>query len=313
MPFNGSGTFTIVAGNPVVTGTVISSTVQNNTTNDFATGFTNCVTRDGQSAALSNLPMGGYKHTGAGAASSTGEYLLYGQASANLSSLTVGTFTTTGNANINGNVTVGDALADTLTINPNAVNWAAGSVAHTGSHDFAGNLSNQGNATLGSSDADTVTVNGTASFPLAPSTHSFGLLVGNAARAGLTTFDWYEEDPGTTELTVFGTGTAGSATYSSRTLRWQRDGNTVCFRGLVSWSGHTGTGSIGISGLPFAPADVCAITVVAENLTFSGQLVALINTLSPQIGVYSMTTGAALVGVAIDATAAIYISGSYRV
>lgn len=80
MPFNGSGTFTLVTGNPVVTGTVISSTVHNNTNNDFAAGFTNCVTRDGQSSALANLPMGGFKHTGAADATANGQYLTFGQA-----------------------------------------------------------------------------------------------------------------------------------------------------------------------------------------------------------------------------------------
>jgi hypothetical protein len=66
MPFNGSGTFTLVAGNPVVTGTSISSTVQNNTMSDFATGFTTCLTKDGQTTPTANLPMGGFYLTNAG-------------------------------------------------------------------------------------------------------------------------------------------------------------------------------------------------------------------------------------------------------
>lgn len=137
MPFNGSGSFTLVTGNPVVTGNVISSTVQNNTMADFATGLTSCITRTGQSAALANLPMGGFKHTGAAAGASTGEYLAYGQSGANLSSLTVGTFTTTGNVNINGNVTLGDDVADTVTVNaalsaPGGITAAGGVVASGG-------------------------------------------------------------------------------------------------------------------------------------------------------------------------------------
>lgn len=144
MPFNGSGTFSLVAGNPVVTGTVISSTVHNNTNNDFATGLTNCVTRDGQSAALSNLPMGNFKHTGALAASANNEYLVYGQASANLSSLTVGTLTTTGNQTIGGNTTIGDAAGDTLTINPNEITinnspTVTGAVTWAGAQAFNAN------------------------------------------------------------------------------------------------------------------------------------------------------------------------------
>ncbi len=64
MPFNGSGTYSLPAGNPVVTGTTISSTVQNNTMSDVATALTTCVTKDGQTTPTANLPMGGFKLTG---------------------------------------------------------------------------------------------------------------------------------------------------------------------------------------------------------------------------------------------------------
>ena len=55
MPYNGSGTFTLPAGNPVVTGTTISSTVNNNTNSDLANGLSNAVTRNGQSPPTANL------------------------------------------------------------------------------------------------------------------------------------------------------------------------------------------------------------------------------------------------------------------
>jgi len=80
MPFNGIGGFTLVAGNPVVTGTTISSTVQNNTMTDFANGFANCVTRDGQSPALANIPMGGFKITGLAAGTTNGDAVRWEQA-----------------------------------------------------------------------------------------------------------------------------------------------------------------------------------------------------------------------------------------
>jgi len=48
MPRNGSGTYTLPSGNPVVTGTVISSTVHNNTMSDLATEMTNSTDKDGQ-------------------------------------------------------------------------------------------------------------------------------------------------------------------------------------------------------------------------------------------------------------------------
>lgn len=42
---------------------------------DIATGLTDCVTRDGQSPATANLPMGGFKHTGVALASARTDYL----------------------------------------------------------------------------------------------------------------------------------------------------------------------------------------------------------------------------------------------
>ena len=77
MPYNGSGTFTLPAGNPVVTGTTISSTINNNTNSDLANGLSNAVTRNGQSPPTTNLPMGNFKLTGLAAGTSTGDSARY--------------------------------------------------------------------------------------------------------------------------------------------------------------------------------------------------------------------------------------------
>lgn len=61
MAYNGSGTFVInSAGQPVVTGTVISSTVFNAFTADIATGLSTAVTKDGQTTTtgLVNFALG---------------------------------------------------------------------------------------------------------------------------------------------------------------------------------------------------------------------------------------------------------------
>jgi hypothetical protein len=79
MPRNGSGTYSLPAGNPVVTGTTISSTVQNNTTSDIATALTNSLAKDGQTTPTANLPMGGFKLTGLAAGSVAGDSLRYEQ------------------------------------------------------------------------------------------------------------------------------------------------------------------------------------------------------------------------------------------
>jgi len=65
MSFNGSGTFVInTAGQPVVSGTVISSTAFNALTADLATGLSTCITKDGQTTPTANIPMGNNKITG---------------------------------------------------------------------------------------------------------------------------------------------------------------------------------------------------------------------------------------------------------
>lgn len=64
MSYNGSGVFTInTAGQPVITGTTISSTTFNSLTADLATGLTTALTRDGQSTPTANIGMGAFKIT----------------------------------------------------------------------------------------------------------------------------------------------------------------------------------------------------------------------------------------------------------
>jgi hypothetical protein len=68
MARNGSGTYSLPAGNPVTTGTVISSTWANTTLNDLGSAMTASLAYDGQTTPVANLPMGGFVHTNVGAA-----------------------------------------------------------------------------------------------------------------------------------------------------------------------------------------------------------------------------------------------------
>jgi len=61
MSRNGSGTYTLPAGNPVVTNTVISSTWANSTLTDLATAMTGSVASDGQTPMTGNLNLGNNK------------------------------------------------------------------------------------------------------------------------------------------------------------------------------------------------------------------------------------------------------------
>ena len=58
MSYNGSGTFQInTSGQPVVTGTVISSTAFNALTADLANGLSTAITKDGQTATTVRIPF----------------------------------------------------------------------------------------------------------------------------------------------------------------------------------------------------------------------------------------------------------------
>ena len=79
MSRNGSGTYTLPAGNPVVTGTTISSTWANNTLSDIATALTGSLAADGQTTATGPLNMGTQKVTNIGAATVPGDAVEYAQ------------------------------------------------------------------------------------------------------------------------------------------------------------------------------------------------------------------------------------------
>ena len=66
MPRNGSGTYALPVGNPVVTGSTISSTWANNTLRVLASAMTDSLAADGQTTASGNLNMGTNKVVNAG-------------------------------------------------------------------------------------------------------------------------------------------------------------------------------------------------------------------------------------------------------
>ena len=64
MSRNGSGTYILPVGNPVVTGTTISSNWANTTLSDISTALTGSIASDGQTPVTGNIQMGSNKITG---------------------------------------------------------------------------------------------------------------------------------------------------------------------------------------------------------------------------------------------------------
>jgi len=106
MAYNGAGTFLInSAGQPVVAGTTISETVFNALTADLATGLSTAITKDGQTTATANLPMGGFKLTNLAAGTASTDSARLGQVQSGAATLIA----------ITGTDTVVGTLTPTLT------------------------------------------------------------------------------------------------------------------------------------------------------------------------------------------------------
>jgi hypothetical protein len=74
VPRNGSGTYVLPAGNPVVANTAISTAWANSTLTDMANALSNSVAKDGQTPPTTNIPMAGFKHINVGLATAPTDY-----------------------------------------------------------------------------------------------------------------------------------------------------------------------------------------------------------------------------------------------
>jgi hypothetical protein len=109
MSRNGSGVYTLPASNPVVTGTVISTTWANNTMNDLAAAITDSVAADGQTPMTGPLNLNSNKVTNLANAVLTTDAVNYGQFSTPTFSGAVvcsSTLTVTGATVLNGGLSV---------------------------------------------------------------------------------------------------------------------------------------------------------------------------------------------------------------
>jgi hypothetical protein len=154
-----------------------------------------------------------------------------------------------------------------------------------------------------------------------PSTSGAGITfpATQSASTDANTLDDYEE--GTFTPTIVGSTSAGTGTYSTQVGTHTRVGRAVSFRLLISWSAHTGTGSMLAGGLPFASSSVTdtltAITVGGiSNVTLSANHVgtALLFTNTTQISFYQTPVGGGSDStVPVDTSASTVLSGTYFV
>ena len=137
MSRNGSGTYNLPAGNPVVTGTTISSGWANTTLTDIANSLTQSIAADGQTPVTGNIAMGNNKLTGLGVGTTAGDSVEFTQLAALLVSPTiVGDLTVTGNGTFQG---TGFVLVSKGTTAQRPVSPVAGQIRYnTDNNQFEG-------------------------------------------------------------------------------------------------------------------------------------------------------------------------------
>ena len=111
MSRNGSGTYTLPAGNPVVTGTTISSTWANNTMTDLASAMTDSVAADGQTPMTGNLDLNSNKIVNLATPTLTADAVTKAYADALVGGSGAGSFTT---LTVTGTTTLATALTGVL-------------------------------------------------------------------------------------------------------------------------------------------------------------------------------------------------------
>ena len=262
MSYNGSGTFNInSAGQPVVTGTVISSTAFNALTADLGTGLSTAITKDGQTVATARIPFA---------------------AGINSSLVTDATNTTTGSIITAGGVGIAKALFVGTTANIAGTTTLSGLTASTAlALDASKNVVSVTNTGTGSNVlATTPTLVGDVNLSTG------NLVIGTSgkgidfsATSGTGTSELladYEEGTWTMGVS-FGGGTTG-ITYNASyvTGSYTKIGNRVFISGvLVLTNKGSSTGSALLTGLPFtissSASAASAFSQVLYNATFTGQ------------------------------------------
>ena len=138
-----------------------------------------------------------------------------------------------------------------------------------------------------------------------------------SASSDANTLDDYEE--GTWTPTISGSTSAGTGTYSVQVGRYTKICNRVWVDARISWSAHTGTGNLYITGLTFASANISNYRAVASlypvNIALTAGYVALAYMEENQQRIYVdqvPTGGGAGTSVPMDTDGTILFSISYQ-
>jgi len=266
MSFNGTGTFLInTAGQPVVTGTTITSTAFNALTADLATGLSTAITKDGQTVVTGNIPFNGFKLTGVGAPTAINDGLTYNQPAV-VSTLIVGSLS---------GLLLGNGSSSVITVATAGTNYVAPGTAttFTAKQTFTGSTSVLAAKFVNASETVTlsaIAATGTINYDV--TTQSVLYYTSNASANWTVNL---RASSGTSLNTAMSTGesvtvvflvTMGSTAYYNTVL--QVDGTTV----TPKWQGIAPTAGIASSVNAYTYTVIktgsAAFTVLASVTSF---------------------------------------------
>lgn len=137
------------------------------------------------------------------------------------------------------------------------------------------------------------------------------------ASTNVNTLDDYEEGDFSTTVGLEGLSTAGTPTWTTRIATYTKVGNIVHVNMVLTWSAHTGTGNMRITGLPFtshATLSRALIPVQSSGFAFgAGTAAAFLENNTTFLDLYLIATAAAPSAIAMDTAATLYLNFSYRV
>ena len=214
MSYNGSGTFQInTSGQPVVTGTIISSTAFNALTADLATGLSTAITKDGQTSTTARIPFAQGINSSLATDTSSGS---------------TGSIYTAGGIGITKGLFVG------------------GTATFSATPIFSALTASSAVATDASKNLVSVTNTGTGNNVLATSPTITTPTISTITSAAATSLTL--QSAGTTGVTVdtsqnVGIGTSSPSNYSKLAVLGS---NNTSFTGITSINSNTSTGTAGI-------------------------------------------------------------------
>jgi len=204
--------------------------------------------------------------------------------------LSISALTVAGTATLNGNVNLGNASGDDLTITASLASTIP--IKTTASYDI-------GSSTLGlralyfGANSQTVNIKGSSSMsatwtltlPVSAGTANYLLTTNgsgvtswtahsdsafNATSSAAGNVSYYA-DAQTWTPVMTGSGGAPTNTYTTQTGYYARIGKVVFIWGMVAWSDSSGgSGNLRITGLPFAAAQRARILLHPSNISQSG-------------------------------------------